>query len=109
MDKKHDWEVLHSSKFGFLVYCKCCQHFQLGFGTFKLTHNLRQLESFSDLINRHAHSHHHRLSCKRRDIFIESPHPGFGLLLAPAEVVKLNDILQKALLIFKARDPIRLQ
>ena len=109
MDHQHNLEVLHSSTHGFFVYCKDCGHFQLGFGTFRLTQTRDEMDSFARLINRYAFYHRHRATQKQRDIYIDTPFPGFGLMLAPVEVEKLNDLLQKALLILDARDKVRLQ
>lgn len=109
MNHNHDLEVLHSSAHGFLVYCKDCGYFQLGFGTFRLTQSRDEIDGFARVINRYAFCHRRRITQKRRDIYIDTPYPGVGLLLAPAEVEKLNDILQKSLLILDSRDEVRLQ
>ncbi|MEM9928276.1 MAG: DUF6686 family protein [Bacteroidota bacterium] len=91
--------VLHASRHGFLVHCSCCNHFQLGFGTFHLKQSEEEFKSFVTLIERYGLRYFRRKDRKRRDIFIDTPYPGFGLLLSAEDLDRLNNILQMGLLV----------
>lgn len=101
-DHHHEVKILHNSRHGFMVYCPGCGRFQLGFGTFRLCQARGELDSFAQLINRYNHKHDQRTDRSRRDVFIESPYPGFGLLLSPEDLSRLNHLLQSSLLILEA-------
>lgn len=105
----HEATVLHNSRYGFLVHCGGCNRFQLGYGTFRLTQDHEELHSFARLINRYVHRYLSRTERTRRDIFIESPFPGFGLLFSAEDLERLDGILQRGLLVLEAGDRVRLQ
>lgn len=101
--------MLHQSSEGYLVYCSGCGGFQLNFGTFFINQSLEELRCFAHLIHRHHHRHAGRGQRDRRDVYLETPYPGFGLLFSPRELERLNTILQTGLLILQAGDPIHQQ
>jgi hypothetical protein len=105
----HEAKVLHTSPYGFLVYCPGCRRFQLAYGTFRLSQDEEELNSFARLINRYAHRYLQRAERKKRDIFIDSPFPGFGLFFSVEDLDRLNNILQRSLLLIEASDRVRLQ
>ncbi|TXF84383.1 hypothetical protein FUA23_21225 [Neolewinella aurantiaca] len=108
-DHIHQPTVLHQDKYGYLVYCPNCSGFQISYGTFALSQNQHDLECFADLINRYYHRYAQRTERMRRDIFLDTPYVGFGIILSAADLERLNSILQKGLLILAAQDPVSQQ
>jgi hypothetical protein len=110
-DTQHDHEanVLHNSQHGFLVHCLACNRFQLAFGTFRLTQDQEEIQSFAHLVNRYAHHYRSRKERSKRDIFVDSPYAGIGLLFSVDDLDRLNDMLQRGFLLLEASDRVRLQ
>jgi hypothetical protein len=108
-DHDHEANVLHSSRYGFLVHCPGCDRFQLAYGTFRLSQDKEELRSFARLINRYVYCYLRRVERTKRDIFIDSPFPGFGLIFSVEDLERLNNILQRGLLVLDAGDRVRLQ
>ncbi|MFT5999297.1 MAG: hypothetical protein ACI81P_001755 [Neolewinella sp.] len=108
-DRSHEANVLHNSIYGFLVHCPSCNRFQLAFGTFRITQDQEELQSFANLINRYVHRYQKRPKRSSRDIFVESPYPGIGLLFSVDDLERLNDMLQRSFLLLEAGDRVRLQ
>ncbi|NJC26767.1 DUF6686 family protein [Neolewinella antarctica] len=105
----HEASILHSSDNGFLVYCPGCDRFKLAFGTFWLSQDITEIRSLAALINRYNHHYFRRAKRTRRDIFVDGPHPDFGLLMSPRDLEQLNHILQTGLLVLEAGGRVRLQ
>lgn len=105
----HEPKVFHHDRFGYVAHCSCCQAFQVGFGNVFITQSRADLFIFSELINRYYHKYKDRDKPYTKNIHMDSPCQGFGLLFSPIDLERLNHMLQKTMLILKASDPIRHQ
>ncbi|MEM1358151.1 MAG: DUF6686 family protein [Bacteroidota bacterium] len=106
LDHTHDPQVLHKDQYGYLVYCPCCYGFQLSYGTFYINQSLADLESFADLIYRYYQKFANREEQRRRDIYLETPYAGFGLLFSARDLEILNTMLQSGLLLLSSKDTV---
>lgn len=109
MHKNHDCVQLHSDDAGYIVYCRHCRSFQLGYGTICLNQEDQDFQNFAKMIRRYRINFKKRGDCQCRDIYINSPYPGMGLILSPFDLKQLDRMLQKSLLILAAEDNIRWQ
>ncbi|SER34202.1 DUF6686 family protein [Neolewinella agarilytica] len=105
----HQATILHKDQYGYLVYCPKCYGFQIAYGTFFLNQSLEDMESFTSTVNRYYHKYGLRKDRKRRDVYLETPYAGFGILLSSEDLERLNTMLQNGLLIVQARDRISQQ
>ncbi|MEM7575569.1 MAG: DUF6686 family protein [Bacteroidota bacterium] len=109
MHQEHDCVQLHCDEYGYVVFCRNCRSFQLGYGTVCLNQEELEFQAFADMIRRYHRENAHRQDCGCRDIYINSPHPGMGLIFSPRDLEQLDNMLQKSLLILQSEDQIRWQ
>jgi hypothetical protein len=111
MSQHHDHlpEVLHHDRHGFVCRCRDCDCYQIGFGNVRVSQQLPELRAFAQLISHCYDRNRDTTRPALREIHIDTPFPGFGLLFSLLDLERLNHILQKTLLIIDARDRTRLQ
>lgn len=105
----HQQQIYHEDKHGYIAYCNGCDSFQLGFGNFFLNQSKEDFIGFADLITRYLHRHYDRKDFNTKDIYLDSPYPGLGLLFSRRDLERLDTMLQKTLLILEAGNAVRNQ
>lgn len=105
----HQPIVFHQDTDGYVAFCPGCHCFQLGFGNIYITQTREDLTYLADVINRMLHLNYKRKNRYLRNIHLDSPYEGFGLLLSVVDLEKLDHILQKTMLILEVDDPVRNQ
>lgn len=101
--------VFHHDQHGYLSYCPGCHNFQLGFGNVYLVQSKDDLTYLAEIIGKMLRRNTHRKDRYLRNIHLDTPYEGFGLLLSVVDLERLDHMLQKTVLILQADDPVRHQ
>ncbi len=109
MSKGHKPNILHHDKHGYVAHCTCCDAFSVAFGNAYLKLSLIGLKQLSHSVGIRYQEVQTSKKVHQRDIYLDSPFDGFGMILSLRELERFHHILLKTLLILEARDEIRKQ
>ncbi|PHI21904.1 hypothetical protein CEQ90_01040 [Lewinellaceae bacterium SD302] len=106
---QHHPRIFHQDCHGYVAYCNSCGCFQVAFGNFFVNQTYEDFTGFAELITRYLLRYRGRKKPVMRDIYLDSPYSGFGLLFSLRDLERLDDMLQKTLLLLAAGDRVRNQ
>ncbi len=97
------YEVLARNENGFVTRCRHCGCFNVAFGNLSLSQYEGELRSFCQLVQRYKRTWRKRTASNVKEIRIDTPMPNFQLLFCYQELLELNDLLTRAVLILDAQ------
>lgn len=92
-----DFNNLSSNENGFVLLCRQCGHYQIGFNGVLLSLEAEDFEKFYGLINYMAERAFPREKRQTRQIVVPTPYLGVNLLLCKYEIEQLQRLLAAAI------------
>lgn len=83
--------LYHSNK-GFVVYCKICNHIQIGFGNIALSFTINEYEGFANYITKTCPNYCPK--CFQRTIWVPLESKKACMWLSGKEIHELNEMLK---------------
>ena len=92
----------------FVVRCKNCQSYQIGFSTTVLNCSQQDFYAFSRMVEKRLSLEYHNIDLHARTIVLPTPYYGVSLFLSKQELMHLCKILEEADIEEKAQSMISL-
>ena len=91
-----DFNNLSTSEYGFILRCKSCGHYQIGFGTTIFSLNKTDFEKFSLMITDLSQQNFQDRKAGSRQLVLPTPYYGVSLLLSPEEILQVQNLIKEA-------------
>lgn len=103
-----EFQPLYDNDYGYVVRCKDCGFFQIGFISTMLTLSALDFSVFIQLVEHKYNEDHIARSLNEKNTVIETPSPGYCMILNNKETGQLLHLLEKADNEARALDMIKL-
>ncbi len=90
------FDSLYFNDDGYVIRCKLCGHYQLGFGNMIISISQNDFEMFCKLVTRKCGEEICPLSEKSKCIIVPTPASGNFMMLTKKEAMQLQKILDEA-------------
>lgn len=95
-------KVIVQQNEGYLLHCRDCQHFHLGFGNLGLTLTEGELRGFTQELEKKIHAWEGRVHPSEKSFTFQTDSAKVKMLLCHREMVQWQQLLAKGLLILQA-------
>ena len=91
-----DFNNLSADENGFILQCKSCRNYQIGFGSVLFSLNKTDYKKFCLMIADISEKDFNHERSNTRHIVIPTPYYGVNLLLCKFEILQLKDLINSA-------------
>lgn len=91
-----EFQSLYYNDDGYVVQCKDCQYYQLGFGSTMLSLSPRDFNTLSKIVSSKYHENYFDFSEHVRNVTIPTPSHNVFMLLTKEEANRFHEILEAA-------------
>lgn len=90
------YQQLYAGEEGYVVRCRECSYYQIGFGTTVININKSEMEAFRGMITHQLENPNTALNDEAKAAWLPTPYDGFSMILSFKELRMLNAMLSAA-------------
>ena len=91
-----EFQYLYFEEDGYVVRCKQCGHYQVGFGSIMLTLADNEFQEFRKMVKYKCYEVEGASLAHKKGMILQTPSPGICMLLTEFETRRFSEILEQA-------------